>query len=254
VTQSAAPHPDLQAFLNAARARVTVENIRHHVPNDPGWPGYVRVCEEMRRTGSIPEELKFDLTETISLTCWGDPATSKDPDGLRAFRNFTNAAAMILVSRGWTDGDLIPHPNCLAANLLTDADRRDSHHLGLLRNAFAVLIPILKADTYSSDGPYLIFGEMLLAQWLNDFPAAARAAASLIKEERSVRHSRSEWLVKDERFLLGLSYSPHGGHDWLSLAESLTNPLRDPDVERVTLLLNDLRPPIPPPRRSKRQR
>lgn len=235
-------HPDLLAFFEFTRARVTRKDIENNVPNDPGFTGYIRSWEGMRRTGQIPGHPINDVSEVIGLSGWGRAGKTWNPDSFRAFRRFTGAVGVIFLHQDWTWGDVLPPPNCLACNLLRDLDPDSRQSLRMLRRVFAATTPVLKAGNDNAEYLFFILGEMLLAQWDDDFPAAGQFAGQLLHEEQAARLNEDiNDSARNDRFLLGLAFSSQLNREWLALAGTLENPDGHPDTAKVILLLNGAR-------------
>lgn len=79
------------------RSRVTEKDIADFSPNDPGYPDYVRLWTQVHRTGIIPRQIEFDLSEVIALTGWGVPSAYFNPEGFRNFRRFTSSVGVTLL-------------------------------------------------------------------------------------------------------------------------------------------------------------
>ena len=75
---------------------------------------------------------------------------------------------------------------------------------------------------------------MILAQIDRDWSGAEAAASQLICDESAVRHNEAlNWMITDDRFLLGLSNYDQLHNEWISFAKELKNPNHHEDTQLV---------------------
>jgi hypothetical protein len=227
--------PAALALFEYTRSRVGERGITDFSPNDPGYPGYVRLWTEIHRSGLIPERTQFDLSEVIALTAWADPDDYPEPERFRRYRRFTSAVGIALVHSG-SDSDDVRVANYLARDLLVDLDRTGSggDHLHLLRRVFRSSRAVLAAAGYENGYPFFTLDMMILAQIDGDWESADGAAAQLIEDESQVRRSDDlGYPVIDKRFLFGWSNYDQLHRDWQALVGELRNPRGDGSTQLV---------------------
>lgn len=226
-------NPFVGALFEYTRARVTDQDIVDYSPGDPGYPDYVRLWTEIRRSGKIPERSEFDLSEVIRLTGWAQPDCEKNPERFRCYRRFTTCVGIALLHLG-NDSECVRPANYLARDLIIDLDLTNIKHLALARDVASVTRDILLADGSEVGYPFFTFAVMILAQVARDWSGAEAAATQLISDERAVRSNESlNYLIEDNRFLLGLSNYNQLHKDWLAFAGDLRNPNSHEDTQSV---------------------
>jgi len=226
-------NPAIDALFQYTRSHVTEQDIVDFSPGDPGYANYVRVWTEILRTGVVPRESHFDLSEVIALTGWSLPEDWERPDRFLAYRRFTSAVAVTMLHFGNHSED-IRTANYLARDLLIDLDRANPHYFSLLREVFPVVRDLLAATHGEPEYPFFTFGEMLLAQWAEDWETSQRAATRLIKDENAVRQSEVlGGYVESDRFLLGLTNYDQLHDDWRAFAANLKNPTGHEETQLV---------------------
>lgn len=226
-------HPAIDALFHYARSTMTERDIVDFSPGDPGYPDYVRVWTEILRTGVVPKESHFDLSEVIALTGWAVPNDWALPDRFLVYRRFTSAVALVLLHYGNQSED-VRSANYLARDFLIDLDRTNSHSFSLLRAAFPVTRDLLAGVSGENEYPFFTFGEMLMAQWAEDWDASERAATNLLSEETAVRFDEDyKHYVASDCFLLGLTNYDQLHDDWRTFAAKLKNPTGHEETQLV---------------------
>jgi hypothetical protein len=142
---------------------VTPQDISNYCPNDPGYPGYVRVFTSILKSRRPPASSNFEISETINLTRWGNAEEERDPDRFRRFRILTNAVAVMLYLSDEGPGDTIP-ANYVCIRLLEDAFAlQDAELMSLLYPAFDEMHHSAGNAWWGEDEkPFLILGQLLL--------------------------------------------------------------------------------------------
>lgn len=215
------------------RARVTEQDIVDFSPGDPGYGSYVKVWTEIRRTGVIPEQTEFDLSEVIGLTGWARPEDWEAAERFRRYRRFTTSVGIALLHLG-NDSEMVRPANYLARELIIDWDRADSGHLALIREVASATREYLLADGSENEYPFFTFAGMVLGQLAGDWPGAEEAATQLIVDEGAVRRNEAlNWLIVENRFLLGLTNYNQLHGDWIVFADGLSNPNGHEDTQLV---------------------
>lgn len=232
-------HPDLQIFLDHARSMVKSEDISDHVMNDPGSHGYFRCWENIRCTGQIPVSLDFDLTEGMASLAVGEPKKERNPAGFLAYRRFTHAVGLVLISWDWTNEDEFIILNYLALNLIRDLIPGDRSYLRMVRKAAAALSSVLKDCPDSSGYPFLLLAEIILAQKDQDFIFADQTGGTLLEAESNRRRRNAG--VDDNSFLLGATCYVSLHREWLEACRELINPNSNAYMELLIGLLDELR-------------
>lgn len=223
----------IAALFQFTRSRVTDQDIIEFSPRDPGYPEYVKLWRRIRQTGDIPRRTTFDLSEVIGLTGWADPTEESNSDRFRHYRRFTSAVGIALLHYD-NHSESVRPANYLARDLIIDLDPTDSEHLSLLREVFPVTRTRLVEAGDEPEFPFFTFGEMILAQIARDYGASDSAASRLVEDEATVRSDESlNYLVQDNRFLLGLTIYDQLHVDWLKLADELVNPNDHEDTNYV---------------------
>ncbi len=212
---------------------VTEQDIIDFSPGDPGYPDYVRLWTQIKRSGSIPPQTEFDLSEVIGLTGWAKPEEWDDPERFRNYRRFTSAVGVALL-HGGNDSESVRVANYLARDLVIDLDLTSKRHLSLLRSVVAATREVLSTTNLDEGYPFFTYAAMILAQKARDWNASEAAATQLIEDEAAVRKNDSlNWTIEDDRFLLGLSVYDQLHKDWISFAQALKNPNQHEDTQLV---------------------
>jgi len=221
------------------RLKVTDQDIVEFSPGDPGYPNYVKLWTQIRRTGSIPQHSEFDLFEVIGLTGWSRLDDYQETDRFLNYRRFTSAVGVALLHQG-NHSDRVRDANYLARDLLIDLDPNNERHLSLLRPVAACTKDVLRTTNREEGYPFFTFLSMILAQRASDWGAAESFATELIEDENAVRKNKSlNWMITDNRFLLGLSNFDQLHNDWIRFAQALRNPN---DHEDTQLVIDSLAP------------
>jgi len=225
--------PCVYSLFQFTRSRVTAKHIAEFSPGDPGYEDYVRLWTGILRTGELPTQTQFDLSEVIGLTGWVNSDTFAHPDRFRQYRRFTSAVAIALVHAG-NDCESVRPANYLARDLIVDCDPSDPEHLLRVRNVFLPTRDVLADTNQEPEYPFFTFGALILAQLANDQEEAVRHAAQLVEDEAAVRTNESLVLFRDDsRFLLGLTNYDQLHGDWVRLASGLSNPLQDVNTQLI---------------------
>lgn len=226
------------SLFQYTQSRVTDQDILDYSPGDPGYPDYVKLWTEIRRSGSIPHKTEFDLSEVIGLTGWAKPEEWDDSERFRNYRRFTSAVGVALLHYG-NDSESVRVANYLARDLVIDLDATSKRHLSLLRSVVSATREILSTTNLDEGYPFFTFASMILAQKARDWDASEAAATQLIEDEAAVRQNDSlSWSIEDDRFLLGLSVYDQLHKNWISFASALENPNRHEDTQLVIEALN----------------
>lgn len=221
------------SLFQYTQSRVTDQDIIDFSPSDPGYGNYVRLWTQIRRSGSIPQRTEFDLSEVIGLTGWADPEELDDPERFRNYRRFTSAVGVALLHQG-NDSESVRVANYLARDIVVDLDSTSKRHLALLRDVSASTRIVLSTTNLDEGFPFFTFASMILAQRARDWSSSERTATQLIEDERVVRANESlNWIIQDDRFLLGLNNYDQLHADWISLARELKNPNNHEDTQLV---------------------
>ena len=168
-----------------------------------------------------------------ALTGWARPEEESNPEHFRCYRRFTTAVGIALLHSD-NESTCVRPSNYLACDLIIDLDRSSSEHLSLLREVTKSTREVLKATNLEEGYPFFTFASMILAQIAKDWTSAEAAATQLILDEKSVRANESlNWMIKDDRFLLGLSNYDQLHSDWISFAHDLINPTAHEDTQLV---------------------
>jgi hypothetical protein len=227
------------SLFQYTQSKVSDQDIIDFSPGDPGYPDYVKLWTQIRRSGSIPQQTEFDLSEVIGLTGWASPEEWDDPERFRNYRRFTSSVGVALLHQG-NDSESVRVANYLARDLLIDLDSTSKRHLALLRDVAASTRVILSTTNLDEGFPFFTLASMILGQKARDWSAAEDFATQLIQDEGFVRQSEDlNWMITDDRFLLGLSNYDQLHNDWISFAQELKNPN---DHEDTQLVIDALKP------------
>ena len=128
--------PEVLSLVDLTRAAVTAEHVADYAPNDPGYWEYVHCWTALLRPGAVPAERSFELSETIGLTGWDDPASYEQPERFRQFRRFTSAVATALIVQGECPS-VVRAANYVLRDLLVDLG--DAAHAAAVRTVLPVL-------------------------------------------------------------------------------------------------------------------
>ncbi|MEZ5327437.1 MAG: hypothetical protein R3F19_20495 [Verrucomicrobiales bacterium] len=230
--------PSVVSLFQYTQLRVTDQDIIDYSPGDPGYPDYVKLWTQIRRSGSIPHETEFDLSEVIGLTGWAKPEEWDDPERFRNYRRFTSAVGVALLHYG-NDSECVRVANYLARDLVIDLDATSKRHLSLLRSVVVATRQVLSTANLDEEYPFFTFASMILAQKARDWEASEAAATQLIEDESAVRQNESlSWSIQDDRFLLGLSVYDQVHKDWISFVRTLKNQNQHEDTQLVIDALN----------------
>lgn len=226
-------HSSIIDLFQYTRSRVTDQDIIDFSPGDPGYPNYVKLWTEIRKSGLIPQRANFNLSEVIGLTCWAAPKDWNDPLRFLNYRRFTVAVGIALLHYG-NDSESVHPANYLACKLILDLDPSSDRYLALLRAVLSPTRDILCSTNLDEGYPFFTFASMILAQKAQDWNCAEDFASQLILDENSVRNNKAlSWIIKDDRFLLGLSNYNQLHKHWLSFATELKNPNDHEDTQLI---------------------
>ena len=226
-------NPHVKTLFELARSRVSEQHIADFSPTDPGYESYVRLWTHIHRSGEIPKQSKFDLSEVIGLTGWASLDDFDEPLRFRQYRRFTSAVAVALIEFG-NDTESVRVGNYLARDLMIDAEITDRKHFDLVRRVFPIVRDTLVKTNFEYEYPYFTFGSLILAQWAGDYGESASFALKLIEDEAAVRNNESlNWGIEDSRFLLGLTNYDQLNADWIRFASQLSNPHNDENLQKV---------------------
>ena len=215
------------------RSKVTEQDIIDYSPGDPGYPDYVRLWTQIWRSGSIPRQTEFDLSETIGLTGWARPEDEDDPEKFRGYRRFTSAVGVALLHQG-NDSESVRVANYLARDLIIDLDATDKRHHSILSEVAVTTRHVLSTSNLDEGYPYFTLASMILAQKAENWAASESHATQLIKDECAVRENEAlNWMIQDDRFLRGLSNYNQVQEDWTAFAQQLKNPNKHEDSQLV---------------------
>jgi hypothetical protein len=219
------------------RLRVTDQDIINFSPRDPGYPDYVKLWTEILRSGTIPQQWEFELSEVIELTGFWAPERTSDPERFRCYRRFTSAVAAAMIHYGH-HSENVRVANHLARDLIIDLDLTSQRHLTLLRSVAESSREVLSTTNFDVAYPFFTFASMFFAQKAQDWDGADLAATQLIKDESAVRRNMS---TENDQFLLGLSFYNQHNDDWLTFAQELKNPKGHEDTQLVIEALTSKR-------------
>lgn len=221
------------SLFQYTRSKVTPQDIIDFSPNDPGYDNYVKLWNEILRTGKIPQETEFDLSEVIGLTGWGDPEEEANPERFRIYRRFTSAVGVGLLNQG-NDSESVRPANYLARDLLIDIEPDNRKYLNLLIEVFRNTRSQLMSTGFEEEYPFFTFGLMILHQLDDDYSSSDEVASLLIEDEAQVRNDESlKYLIDNEQFLLGLTNYDQLHDDWRKFASHLENPNKRENTQLV---------------------
>ena len=220
------PVPEsVEEFFLLSRREVTKDDVMTFAPTDPGYDDYVREWSEIQRSGIIPLEPNFDLTEVIGMTSWADPNSwSGDVQRFLAFRRFTSTVALILIHRG-NDAEAVRPAVYLARDLIVDLI--DYYPTGVkflptLRSVFRDTRTLLRSNC-EPEFPFFTLGLLILSQLDNDWTSAEHAAEQLLTDEWEARGFLGCFSWSPE-FLFGLTVYDQLSSDWRKMIARLQNP------------------------------
>lgn len=223
----------IESLFGLTRSQVSEQHINDFSPSDPGYDSYVRLWTRIYRSGEIPKQTEFDLSEVIGLTGWAKPADFNDPVRFRQYRRFTSAVGAALIENG-NDDECVRVGNYLARDLIVDTDIDNAEHFESVRNVFPVLRDTLFKTNHDEQYPYFTFGSLILAQMAGDFVESETMAAQLIEDDAAVRNNDSiNWITEDSRFLFGLTNYDQLHSDWFTWGLGLKNPNGDSNLALV---------------------
>ena len=153
-------NPSVDALFQYARSRVTDQDIVDFTPSDPGYPDYVKLWTQIRRSGSIPRQSEFDLSEVIGLTGWVEPEQVSNPERFRCYRRFTSAVGVALLHYG-NGSESVRVANYLARDLLIDLDPMSERHLSLLRSTAESTREVLSTTNLDEGYPFGSSGSLV---------------------------------------------------------------------------------------------
>ncbi len=224
-------NPHVKLLFEWTRERVSERQISDYSPSDPGYASYVRLWTRIHRSGEIPKQSEFDLSEVIGLTGWADADDFREPKRFRAYRRFTSAVAVALITLG-NDTESVRIGNYLARDLLIDVALEDQDHFRLVRAVLPVVRETLKETGYEEEYPFFSFASLILAQQASDFEEVTTLAAQLLQDESDVRNNETmQYAIESSRFLFGLTNYDQLNADWLRFASELSNPTNDPSLQ-----------------------
>lgn len=223
----------IESLFELTRSRVSEQHIADFSPSDPGYDSYVRLWTRIYRSGEIPKQTEFDLSEVIGLTGWAKPTDFDDPNRFREYRRFTSAVGSALIESG-NDTERVRVGNYLARDLIVDIDIDDVKHFESVRLVFPVLRETLLKTNNDKQYPYFTLGSLILAQMAGDIAESETLAAQLIEDDATVRKNDSiNWIIQDSRFLFGLTNYDQLNSDWITWVLELENPNGDSNLTLV---------------------
>lgn len=226
-------------LFQLTRRRISKRHIVDFSPADPGYDAYVRLWSEIHRTGEIPRESEFDLSEVIGLTGWADAVDYDSGKRFRDYRRFTSAVAVALVTGG-NDSECVRVANYLARDLIIDIDINDREHFDAVRKVFPAVRDALIMSNNENEYPFFTLGSLILAHQAGDFKPMPSLAKQLIDDEAAVRNKEElKWSVVDSRFLFGLTVYDQLNREWVRLVSSITNPNNDNNIQWIIDRLAD---------------
>ena len=226
-------NPLVDRLFQLTRTRITERHIREFSPADPGYESYVRLWTRILRSGEIPQQSEFDLSEVIGLTGWEPVTDLNQPNRFRDYRRFTSSVGVALITFG-NDSESVRVANYLARDLIVDSHFNDREHFDAVRNVFPLVREILVQTNHEEEFPFFTLGSLILAHMAGDFDAMPPLASQLIDDDASVRNNESlNWSIEDSRFLFGLTNYDQLNRDWIKLTNTLTNPKNAPNVQLV---------------------
>lgn len=231
--------PEVQALFDFTRSQITEQHIRKHSPTDPGYANYVRVWTEIMRSGVPPTRADFDLTETIGLTSWWSNAPAERSPSFLEYYRFTSAVALSLVHSG-NDCEEVRPGNFLAYDLVSQCRIPGDPFFRLVREVLPVTRHHLSETDFDTDFPFFTLGSMVLAHMVDDHAEVARLAPQLIEDESRVRRELPAGM--GPRFLLDTTGYQLRNNQWLALAQGLTNPRGDADLQLLIETFASLSP------------
>lgn len=171
---------------------VTPKNVANFCPNDPGYPGYVRVFTAILKTKKLPASTNFEISETIGLTRWANAEEERNPDEFRRFRVFTNAIAVSLHLADEGPDDIPPNYTC--ACLLDDAYAlKDAELIRLLLAVFIDMHRSIEDESWwSNEVAFITLGQLMIALLGHASDADTNALCErLLSEEAACKENTS---------------------------------------------------------------
>ena len=211
---------DLLAY---AIDHVTPADVAGFAPSDPGYRNYVRAFNDILSTRDPPRRATFDITETIGLTRWTDPASWADPVRFRRFRVLTSAVALSLHSAGQADDAMAP--NYTVVTLVDDAYALgDQRLLRLSRPALVDCHIALTGDSARSpfwpdETPFVLLGVLLVDAQLGGPASAMSDLADRLMQEEGQSSQRGSF-----DFLFGRTNFDQLNQRWRWLVDRLVQP------------------------------
>ena len=207
--------PAVRKLFDYTSRHVTPKDVSDFCPDDPGYPGYVRVFTAILSSGVPPSKSHFHITETIDLTRWSDADGEADPTRFRRFRTFTHSVGVVIVAGAEGPSECIPL-NYLAISLLDDAySLQDTHLMQLLPPVFAELYQrIVETEEVAEEAPFLLLGQLILAL-LGFAPSADVACLS----ERIISESSKHAGHASPEFFWGGTFFNQLHHRWKHFVE-----------------------------------
>ncbi|MFK7789985.1 MAG: hypothetical protein AB8C95_10915 [Phycisphaeraceae bacterium] len=220
---------EVELLFQLTRKRVTKQHIIDFSPNDPGYPDYVRLWTKILKSGVVPQETEFDLSEVIGLTGWAmDPSKR-----FREYRRFTSAVGVALLVFG-NDPEQVRIANYLARDLLIDLDTDSHEHLKAVRQVFPVVRHALVEAGDEEEYAFFTLGMLILAQMCGDFDACPAIAQQVIDDDQSIRDAfSSDTYSFPSDLLLGLTVYEQLHTDWIHFVSTNTNPVGDENIQLI---------------------
>jgi hypothetical protein len=226
-------HPAILELFEYTRAEVTAADIKRFSFGDPGYEDYVRTWTGILKSGIMPTESSFDLSESIAMA-GHDTHTSLE---FLRYRRFTSAVAMGLLYAGEDSDSVIPL-NYLACDLVRDAANQSHHYISLLRRVVVVLRERAIELEFEDDYPYWTLASMILAQRQRDWPASEAAATQALGDVARVISSKIGGEVTPGDFFVDdiddadLRFDQRD-KQWRQIAATLINPTNHDDTQLV---------------------
>lgn len=221
---------EVQALFDFTRSQVTEQHVRDHSPTDPGYEDYVRVWTEILHCGNPPTKANFNLTEAIGLTSWETYGPTQPPPSFWEYFRFTRAVALALVHSG-NDCEEVRPGSYLAYDLLAQCHTLDDPFFCLVQAVLPVTRRCLIDDQFDTDFSFFTLASMVLGDIVGDHEEVAWLAHQLIEDESLARRELPGNM--GPRFLLDTTGYNLRNNQWLSLAQGLTNPRGEANLQLV---------------------